>query len=142
MDKITITITGISQGPQLSRVQNLLVSENLSFETQRETETITPGIIAKTYEKKPFKVQALKFKYTKEGIEAMEKFVGAYLGIIKKAKCLNTKGEAEILTLEDGEFLKVKHIATEGDYIIKGIKGEFYPCKPDIFEKSYLLIEK
>ena len=27
--------------------------------------------------------------------------------------------------------------ATEGDYIIKGIKGEFYPCKADIFEASY-----
>lgn len=27
--------------------------------------------------------------------------------------------------------------ASYGDYIIKGIKGEFYPCKPDIFEKSY-----
>lgn len=24
-----------------------------------------------------------------------------------------------------------------GDYIIKGIKGEIYPCKPDIFEKTY-----
>ena len=23
------------------------------------------------------------------------------------------------------------------DYVIKGIKGEFYPCKPDIFEKTY-----
>lgn len=27
--------------------------------------------------------------------------------------------------------------ATTGDYIIKGVKGEFYPCKPDIFEASY-----
>ncbi len=27
--------------------------------------------------------------------------------------------------------------ADKGDYIIKGIKGEFYPCKPDIFEASY-----
>jgi hypothetical protein len=25
----------------------------------------------------------------------------------------------------------------EGDYIIKGVKGEFYPCKPDIFEMTY-----
>lgn len=25
----------------------------------------------------------------------------------------------------------------EGDYIIKGVNGEFYPCKPDIFEKTY-----
>ena len=28
-------------------------------------------------------------------------------------------------------------IASIGDYIIKGIKGEFYPCKPDIFKKTY-----
>ncbi len=27
--------------------------------------------------------------------------------------------------------------ASEGDYIIRGIKGEYYPCKPDIFEASY-----
>ena len=27
--------------------------------------------------------------------------------------------------------------AIQGDYIIKGIKGEFYPCKPDIFEQTY-----
>jgi len=28
-------------------------------------------------------------------------------------------------------------IATEGDFIIKGVKGEYYPCKPDIFEITY-----
>lgn len=27
--------------------------------------------------------------------------------------------------------------AKRGDYIIKGVNGEFYPCKPDIFEKTY-----
>lgn len=27
--------------------------------------------------------------------------------------------------------------AVEGDFIIKGVQGEFYPCKPDIFEKTY-----
>jgi mRNA degradation ribonuclease J1/J2 len=27
--------------------------------------------------------------------------------------------------------------AIEGDFIIKGVKGEFYPCKPDIFEQTY-----
>ena len=37
----------------------------------------------------------------------------------------------KIKTLE-GEL-----IATEGDYIIKGVHGEFYPCKPDVFEKTY-----
>jgi len=28
-----------------------------------------------------------------------------------------------------------------GDYIIKGVRGEFYPCKPDVFEKTYELVE-
>ena len=32
-------------------------------------------------------------------------------------------------------------IASEGDWIIKGVNGEFYPCKPDIFEKTYELVE-
>lgn len=31
--------------------------------------------------------------------------------------------------------------ASQGDFIIKGINGEFYPCKPDIFEKTYERIE-
>ncbi len=30
---------------------------------------------------------------------------------------------------------------SKGDWVIKGIQGEFYPCKPDIFEKSYELVE-
>ena len=33
--------------------------------------------------------------------------------------------------------LEGDHVCSEGDYIIKGIKGEFYPCKPDIFEQTY-----
>jgi hypothetical protein len=28
-------------------------------------------------------------------------------------------------------------LASQGDWIIKGVKGEFYPCKPDIFEATY-----
>ena len=41
----------------------------------------------------------------------------------------------KIITLE-GPML-----ASIGDYIIKGIKGEFYPCKPDIFEATYEAVE-
>lgn len=33
--------------------------------------------------------------------------------------------------------LEGEHKATLGDWIIKGAKGEFYPCKPDIFEMTY-----
>lgn len=32
-------------------------------------------------------------------------------------------------------------IAEKGDYIIKGVQGEFYPCKPDIFEQTYEAVE-
>jgi len=43
-------------------------------------------------------------------------------------------GGIRIKTLEsDGETQK----ADFGDFIIKGVAGEFYPCKPDIFEKTY-----
>lgn len=35
-------------------------------------------------------------------------------------------------TLESQEFL-----AQENDWIIKGVQGEFYPCKPDIFSATY-----
>lgn len=30
----------------------------------------------------------------------------------------------------------------DGDWIIKGVNGELYPCKPDIFEKTYELVEE
>lgn len=33
-------------------------------------------------------------------------------------------------------------IASKGDYIIRGVAGEFYPCKPDIFEATYEKIEE
>lgn len=33
--------------------------------------------------------------------------------------------------------LEGDHEASLGDWIIKGVKGEFYPCKPDIFEATY-----
>ena len=32
-------------------------------------------------------------------------------------------------------------VANQGDYIIRGLKGELYPCKPDIFEESYELVD-
>lgn len=41
------------------------------------------------------------------------------------------QGEMYIKTLEGD------HHASVGDYVIKGVNGELYPCKPDIFEKTY-----
>lgn len=43
-------------------------------------------------------------------------------------------------------YLEIKTLegvmrANPGDYIIKGVNGELYPCKPDIFKKTYELVE-
>ena len=38
--------------------------------------------------------------------------------------------------------LEGKMVANIGDWIIKGVKGEFYPCKPDIFEATYERVEE
>ncbi len=35
------------------------------------------------------------------------------------------------------ETLEGTHYGTAGDYLIRGIHGEYYPCKPEIFEKTY-----
>lgn len=62
----------------------------------------------------------------------------SFLNIVGKGSFLDcghgidpTDGKFKISTLE-GVFT-----ADIDDYIIKGIKGEFYPCKPDIFIRSY-----
>jgi hypothetical protein len=89
------------------------------------------------YRKKPVIIEALEFEYSKEGIERLREFCGTALGNTHKERHPSALGEAEIGTLEDGVHLTVKHIATEGDYIIKGVQGEFYPCKPDIFWQTY-----
>lgn len=44
-------------------------------------------------------------------------------------------GEIVIHTLEGNMFAQID------DWIIKGVNGEFYPCKPDIFEKTYEKVE-
>ena len=87
------------------------------------------------FRKKPIVVDAIRFTYppTKE----LKDFVGDSLGRSSKARHPDAKGEIEVRTLEDGENDRVRHIATEGDWIIRGISGEFYPCKPDIFRATY-----
>lgn len=77
----------------------------------------------KNYRKKPVVVQALRWDVT--NVEEMGNFLGGFKVNLLVSKNLIIK------TLE-GDM-----IASPGDYIIKGIRGEFYPCKPDIFEATY-----
>lgn len=50
---------------------------------------------------------------------------------LHKLALINDREQLIIRTLE-GEMA-----ANDGDWIIKGVKGEFYPCKPDIFAATY-----
>lgn len=81
------------------------------------------------YRKKPVIIEAIKF--TRGNIEEVEKFTNGKANHFTIQKRIGGKCYCVIKTLE-GDM-----IANEYDYIIKGVKGEFYPCKPDIFEETY-----
>lgn len=75
------------------------------------------------YRKKPVVVEAVQ--WTGKNQTEIDKFCGMNVVWSENKKMFL------VLTLE-GTML-----ASIGDYIIKGVNGEFYPCKPDIFEKTY-----
>lgn len=87
------------------------------------------------FRKKPVVIDAVK--WTGDNTKDMFDFVQNADGTVGMS-CGHPDGMASICTLEDGSGdWAVKHWATPGDWIIKGVKGEFYPCKPDIFEQTY-----
>lgn len=86
----------------------------------------------KYYQQKPIIVEAVQFNDTPESIEEIHEFVNAQITISYE----EPEPKLIIRTLE-GDMK-----ASVGDYIIKGIQGEFYPCKPSIFEQSYLEIQQ
>lgn len=85
------------------------------------------------YRKKPAVVEAVQFLDTEEAIDELCDF-GLDPVRIDYADLKNP-----LLKIETLEGLM---IATEGDYIIKGVQGEFYPCKPDIFKETYEKVEE
>ena len=77
----------------------------------------------KKYRKKPVEIEAVQWTGDNLAeLREMEEFNAVHT-------CFG--GELRIKTLEGTMFASV------GDYIIKGVQGEFYPCKPDIFEQTY-----
>jgi hypothetical protein len=81
------------------------------------------------YRKKPVVIEAIQWDGSQESAQAINQFNGGKLWSI------NDDRQMKIPTLE-GLML-----ADKGDYVIKGVKGEFYPCKPDIFEATYEKVE-
>lgn len=87
----------------------------------------------KKFRKKPVVIEAVKFT----GANQRE-----VLSFCRPALSETALDGAEMMKLPviiptlEGELT-----ASPGDWIIKGVKGEFYPCKPDIFEATYDAVE-
>lgn len=78
------------------------------------------------YRKKIVVIEAIRF--TGSNYEEIREFIGQ--------NTLYSDSSIVITTLE-GDM-----VAQKGDYIIKGVQGEFYPCKPDIFKETYEKVEE
>lgn len=92
------------------------------------------------YRKKPVEIEAFQYDGDLKGsdgnyyvpdwaVKAFEEETMFYgdIGFVS--------GELFIKTLEGTHHISV------GDYVIQGVNGELYPCKPDIFEKTYEIVE-
>jgi len=92
------------------------------------------------YRKKPVEIEALQW----DGSAHRPMF--DFLGGIPDGP-ISAEGENFYIDhskVEGGLVIKTlegEHLASIGDFIIKGVKGEFYPCKPDIFALTYDAVE-
>ena len=75
-----------------------------------------------SFKKRPVEIDAIQFDGSSEGFDACDDFMDGRLFSDK---------EVYIKTLEGNMTV------SKDDWIIKGVNGEFYPCKPDVFQKSY-----
>ena len=84
------------------------------------------------YKKKPVVIEAIQF--TGKNFFEIHKFTNG------NAHDCYTQPEGYTTCIIN--TLEGIHIATEGDYIIKGVQGEFYPCKPDVFAETYEVADR
>jgi hypothetical protein len=82
------------------------------------------------YRKKPLEIEARLFEGESNGRE-IARWCGGRFDIVTAGGSDDGVPDLSIPTLEG-----VMH-ANSGDWIIRGVQGEFYPCKPDIFAATY-----
>lgn len=120
----------------------------------------------KTYRKRPVEVQAMRMPEPYP--EGVDPSIDDYARNLQAAAVLdwvekNTLGSFDCLPIIDGDpgatwppsgvsidprdgrmviaTLEGGHWVDSGDYVIRGVQGEFYPCKPDIFKQTYEQVE-
>ena len=81
------------------------------------------------YRKKPVIIDAVQYLNTKEGLAKVLRFVNLpIVGVFPDHLTIKT--------------LEGTMRAEPYDWIIRGVKGEYYPCKPDIFEATYEAVDE
>lgn len=96
------------------------------------------GVMAK-FRKKPVVIEAMQYPGVRiGGINEALAFEDWINPIAKEAGRwpLKYRGQSLIIPTLEGD-----HEAQPGDWIIRGVKGEIYPCKPDIFAATYEAVE-
>jgi hypothetical protein len=79
------------------------------------------------YRKKPVVINAIQWTANNNSWEEIKKEFGDNTGIL-----WNIPSETLVIPTLEGDM-----VANKNDWIIQGVNGELYPCKPDIFEKTY-----
>jgi len=89
------------------------------------------------YRKKPVVIEAVQYTGTWDSVGEIQNFAGHHVEWV--GENFSYKGEPPMPTVKtwEGEMF-----AKEGDYIVKGIDGEFYPIDEDIFNKTYEKVEE
>lgn len=99
-------------------------NENTKTELSQRPEVRSSRLLdgVRRYRKKPVEIEAVR--WSGENVATITRFLEGQKGRVGM-------DYVEITTLEGTMRADI------GDYIIKGVKGEFYPCKPDIFQATY-----
>lgn len=85
--------------------------------------------MSKKYKKKPVVIEAVR--WTGSNFSEIKKFMGdTVIAFNEQSLKISVKTLEGVIT------------ASLNDYIIKGVAGEFYPCKPKIFEETYEEVEE
>lgn len=89
------------------------------------------------YRKKPVAIEAMRFYGDKLAMAEVARWCGGRLRSEAKAS-----DHTDVAYWIDIPTLEGVMTASRGDYVIKGVQGEFYPCKESIFRETYERVEE
>ena len=97
------------------------------------------------YRKKPVVVEAMRFDGSAESGADIMMWAHSYgVEVVEYHPFLadRFRGDPKVYVAHSDPFMRIKTlegtmVASKGDWVIRGVKGEFYPCKPEIFEATY-----